>query len=358
VRYDGNVRELAMSRTDEASPRFHGDEPTAAAAQAYPDRKELASTAFERTRMPMVMADARHPDLPIVLVNKAFLDLTGYQAEEVIGRNCRFLQGEGTLPAAIAEIRAGLAQECEIEVEVLNYRKDGSSFWNKLHVSPIYDDEGLLIYYFASQIDVTEYRKIQSLEASEHRLLMEVDHRAKNVLAVVDGIVRLSKSDDAALYAAAVQKRVQALARAHTLMAERGWHEVALEQLIRGQVQQFSSDRIAISGPEVMVSAVEVQPLALAFHELAVNAAVHGALSSTDGRVSISWTPTPQYGGFQLTWLEAGSQPSERHQPGFGTVMVDAMVQKQLGGVLTRQWHEDGLEVRISLPGPVANLRV
>ena len=67
-----------MSNSDQSSSQFHGDEPTAAAAQAYLDRKELASVAFERTRMPMLMTDARHPDLPIVLVNKAFLDLTGY----------------------------------------------------------------------------------------------------------------------------------------------------------------------------------------------------------------------------------------------------------------------------------------
>lgn len=346
-----------MSKSDEVPPQFHGDEPIAASAQAYPDRKELASTAFERTRMPIVMTDAQHPDLPIVLVNKAFLDLTGYQAEEVIGRNCRFLQGEGTLPGAVAEIRAGLAKQQEVNVELLNYRKDGSAFWNKLHISPIYDDNGGLIYHFASQIDVTEYRKVQSLEASEHRLLMEVDHRAKNVLAVVDGIVRLSKSDDAALYAAAIQQRVQALSNAHALLAQRGWQEVPLEQIISGQVRSASSDRVTISGPEVMVPALDVQPLALTVHELIVNAEVHGALADSSGHVSINWTPKPEYGGFDLHWLEAGARLSEKSESGFGTVMIDAMVQKQLGGSIDRQWTEDCLMIHISLPGPLTNPR-
>jgi PAS domain S-box-containing protein len=346
-----------VSRFDETSPQFHGDEPAAASAQAYFDRKELASVAFERTRMPMLMTDAQHPNLPIVLVNKAFLDLTGYRAEELIGRNCRFLQGEGTLPAAVAEIREGLAQQKEVNVELLNYRKDGSAFWNKLHISPIHDEDGKLIYHFASQIDVTEYRKVQSLEASEHRLLMEVDHRAKNVLAVVDGIVRLSKSDDAALYAAAVQKRVQALAAAHALMAEQGWHEVSLEQVVKGQLRQFSSDRISISGPEVMISAIEIQPLALALHELIVNATVHGALSNKGGHVAINWAPKPEYGGFDLRWLEAGTQVPEKREPGFGTIMVDAMIQQQLGGSIARQWKEDGLTIHISLPGPLPDTR-
>ncbi len=346
-----------MSKPDELSPQFHGDEPTAASAQAYSDRKELTSVAFERTRMPMLMTDAQHPNLPIVLVNKAFLDLTGYQAKEVMGRNCRFLQGEGTLPAAVAEIREGLAQHQEVNVELLNYRKDGSAFWNKLHISPIHDDDGNLIYHFASQIDVTDYRKVQSLEASEHRLLMEVDHRAKNVLAVVDGIVRLSKSDDAALYAAAVQQRVQALAAAHALMAERGWHEVSLEQVVKGQLRQFSSDRISLSGSEVMVSAIEIQPLALALHELIVNAAVHGALSDESGRVAVNWTPKPQYGGFDLHWLETGTAVPQKREAGFGTVMIDAMIQQQLGGSIARHWKEDGLTIHISVPGPLANPR-
>ncbi|UXN75977.1 PAS domain-containing protein (plasmid) [Devosia sp. A8/3-2] len=346
-----------MSHSDQSSPQFHGDEPTAASTRAYFDRKELASVAFERTRMPMLMTDAQHPDLPIVFVNKAFLDLTGYQAQEVMGRNCRFLQGEGTLSAAVAEIRRGLSQQQEVNVELLNYRKDGSAFWNKLHISPIHDDDGKLIYHFASQIDVTEYRKVQSPEASEHRLLMEVDHRAKNVLAVVDGIVRLSKSDDAALYAAAVQQRVQALAAAHALMAERGWHEVSTEQVVKGQLRQFSSDRISLSGSEVMVSAIEIQPLALALHELIVNAAVHGALSDEGGQVAVNWTPKPQYGGFDLHWLETGTKVPEKREPGFGTIMVDAMIRQQLGGSIGRQWKEDGLTIHISLPGPLANPR-
>lgn len=97
---------------------------------------------------------------------------------------------------------------------MLNYRKDGSAFWNQLHLSPIHDDNGRLVYHFGSQIDRTEYRRIQALEASEHRLLLEVDHRANNVLALVDSIVRLTRSDDAALYAAFVQKRVHV---SHTL---------------------------------------------------------------------------------------------------------------------------------------------
>ena len=94
-------------------------------------------------------------------------------------------------------------------------RKDGSLFRNQLHLSAIENDAGDVAYYFASEIDVTAFRKVQTLEASKHRLLIEVDHRAKDVLVVVDSIVRLSRSDDAASYSASVQQRVQALSMAH-----------------------------------------------------------------------------------------------------------------------------------------------
>ncbi|MBC7667287.1 MAG: PAS domain-containing protein [Gemmatimonadaceae bacterium] len=146
--------------------------------------------------MPMVIADARNGDHPIVLANQAFLDLTGYGPDEVVGRNCRFLQRWETSKGAIAEIRAAVGEGQECDVEILNDRKDGSAFWNQLHLSPVRDETGQLLYIFATQRDVTESRKIRSLEAAEHRLLREVDHRAMNALAIVEGIVRLTRADN------------------------------------------------------------------------------------------------------------------------------------------------------------------
>ena len=227
---------------------LHGDRPAAVTKQAFPDRKELSATAFQRTRMPMVITDASQNDYPIVLANKAFLNLTGYDANEVLGRNCRFLQGPATSPAAVAEIRAGLQEEREVDVELLNYKKDGTAFWNLLHLSPIHDDDGRVVYHFASQIDRTAYRRIEALEASEHRLLLEVDHRANNALALVDSIVRLSRPDDPALYAASVQRRVQALARAHALLSQRHWHDIPLRETIRTQIEPYGERRTLLQG--------------------------------------------------------------------------------------------------------------
>lgn len=89
------------------------------------DHKELATFAFQSTRMPLVISDVRQPDYPMVLANDAFLDLTGYSADELLGKNCRMLQGKDTSRTAVAEIRA---HEREGTVEILNYKKDGTPF--------------------------------------------------------------------------------------------------------------------------------------------------------------------------------------------------------------------------------------
>jgi len=313
------------------------------------DRKELAAFAFQRTRMPMVVSDAREPDFPIVLANDAFLDLTGYTAKELLGKNCRLLQGEATSRTAVAQIRASIAQQRETTIEILNYKKDGTQFWNQLHLSPIHDERGELAYYFASQVDVTDYRRIQTLEEAENRLLLEVDHRTKNVLAIVDSVVRLSKSDNAAAYAASVQQRVQALSRTHVLLAEKGWQEVELAEIIRAQVQVFESSNIEIAGPMVMVPAPSAQPIGLAIHELGANAAVHGALAQVNGRLKITWELNE--GGLTLIWRELGNDgPRRELGRGFGNVLLGAVVEKQLGGRISRDWRDDGLLLVVDLP--------
>lgn len=303
--------------------------------------------------MPMVITDARLPDNPIVLANGAFLNLTGYKAEEVIGHNCRFLQGEGTSSEAIDEIRRALEQERDIEIEILNYRKDGSAFWNQLSVSPVHDDEGKLLYFFASQIDVTDFRKIQTLEASEHRLLLEVDHRAKNALAVVNSIVRLSRADDSARYAEAIQQRVHVLAQAHNLLAQRGWREAPLLDVAQEQLRRLDPERVTFGGDHVMISALLVQPVALVLHELVDNAVRHGALSVPNGALNVAWSKSGNFGGFELRWQETGASPRPGARKGFGEAMTTGMVERQLGGRLERHWSDKGLTITIRIPGRV-----
>ncbi|WP_246665164.1 PAS domain-containing protein [Neorhizobium sp. P12A] len=300
--------------------------------QASSFTKKLSTVAFERTRMPMVLTDARQPNYPMVIANQAFLDLTGYAADELLGHNCRMLQGEGTSPAAIAEIRHAVAGERDVDVELLNYRKDGTPFWNQLHLSPIFDDGGQIAYYFGSQIDVTAYRKVQALEASEHRLLMEVDHRAKNVLAIVDSIVRLSNTDNAAAYASAVQQRVHSLVQAHALLSSEAWQAVDIRKIVEAQISRYVGSNISLTGPVVLVSPKMVQPLSLIIHELAVNALTHGSLSRPgEGRLLITWASGTgsEDDRLHFSWDERGGKPAARNAGGFGTVILGALIEKR-----------------------------
>ena len=327
--------------------------PAALAATARLDHSQLAKIAVERTRMPMVVSDPRQPDQPIIFANQAFLDKTGYTADEVIGRNCRFLQGPATDPAAVARIRAAIRAEQDLTIELLNYRRDGSTFWNRLLLSPITGDDGELLYYFASQLDVTAERRARDLAEHEHILLREIDHRAKNALALVQGIVRLSNADDPATYSRTVQGRVDALARAHIILSEAQWHDVPLDRVVDAAATPFGPARTKRGGPAADIAAAHVQPLILAIHELLANAVAHGSLSVPSGEVAVRWSVDD--GTLAIDVHERGGPPpAAPARAGYGLTMVDAFVRRQLHGSVERHWHCDGLRTRVAFPWAAA----
>jgi PAS domain S-box-containing protein len=157
------------------------------------DRGNIFFAAVEMTRMPMTVTDPRQPDNPIVFANGAFLDLTGYEQEEILGRNCRFLQGPQTDQRTLDEVRKALAGERAVAVDILNYRKDGTAFWNALFIGPIFDEDGKLMYYFASQMDITERRATQDayLQAQKMEAIGQLTagmaHDFNNLLQVING---------------------------------------------------------------------------------------------------------------------------------------------------------------------------
>ncbi|MGV7032053.1 PAS domain-containing protein [Methylobacterium symbioticum] len=161
-----------------------------------PDLNERGSVFFaavEMTRMPMILADPRQDDIPIVFANNAFLDLTGYEEGEVLGRNCRFLQGAGTDPDHVRQLREALAAGKATAVEILNYRRDGTPFWNAVFMGPVHNPDGEIIYYFASQLDVThrrdaeqQFRQAQKMEAIG-QLTAGLAHDFNNLLHVING---------------------------------------------------------------------------------------------------------------------------------------------------------------------------
>ncbi|WP_279574830.1 PAS domain S-box protein [Methylobacterium sp. J-088] len=140
---------------------------------------DLLFTAAEKTRMPQIVTDPNLPDNPIVFANRAFQELCGYGAEELIGRNCRFLQGPDTDPGDVAKIRDAVAARRDVVVELVNYHRDGTPFRNELYVSPVYGPDGDLRYFFASQLDVTRFR-------TEEERLAESEARYQTLFEAVD----------------------------------------------------------------------------------------------------------------------------------------------------------------------------
>ncbi|MDO9426834.1 MAG: PAS domain-containing protein [Methylobacterium sp.] len=113
------------------------------------------AAAVRATRMPMIITDPRQHDNPIIFANAAFGRLTGYAPDEILGHNCRFLQGPDTDPRDVARIRDAVTEQRGIDLALLNYRKDGTTFWNQLLLAPVLDARGEVAYFFASQYDVT-----------------------------------------------------------------------------------------------------------------------------------------------------------------------------------------------------------
>jgi PAS domain S-box-containing protein len=207
-------------------------------------------------------------------------------------------------------------------------------------------------------LDVTERRRA---EERLRLLAREVDHWAKNALAVVQAAVRLAPKGDAAAFAAAVEGRVAALARAQVLLADTGWQGAPLRAVAEGALAAFQpaegdegggSPKVALTGLGVRLAAAAVQPIALALHELATNAAKYGALSRAGGHVALSWDADEAAGLLRLSWAEAGGPALEAPPAlrGFGSRVIEATLGGQLGGTVKRHWERGGLCCEVSFP--------
>ena len=136
--------------------------------------------AVHATRMPMIITNPRLPDNPVVFANDSFCRLSGYRRDEIVGRNCRFLQGPETDPATVRRIHDAVARVEPLEIDIRNHRKNGEPFWNRLLMAPVNDADGQLAYFFASQVDVTiERERLAGLESDNAALLAELTTRLR-----------------------------------------------------------------------------------------------------------------------------------------------------------------------------------
>jgi PAS domain S-box-containing protein len=204
---------------------------------------------------------------------------------------------------------------------------------------------------FGAQLDITERKKA---EANRQLLVREVDHRARNILTIVQAALRLTPKHDAAAFARSIEMRVMALARVHNLLAKGQWQGIRLEQMLQGEFSAFSTldgaSRVALSGPAVMIPPTLTQPLSMVVHELSTNSIKYGALSLPEGSVSVRWSLHNSSLSFE--WSEAGG-PAIREPPtgrGFGSRLLELTIRSQMRGSFERIWNPQGLNFQMTIP--------
>jgi two-component sensor histidine kinase/CheY-like chemotaxis protein len=188
----------------------------------------------------------------------------------------------------------------------------------------------------------------------ERLMIREIDHRAKNALAVVQAVIRLTLAEDISSFREKIEGRVAALTRTHDLLSARRWEPIEFGILVRREIEayrQANDGRVEACGPAVTLRSEQAQTLALLLHELATNAAKYGALSASEGRLAIRWSLEDS--NLCLDWIETvpgGEHSAERiTKTGFGSKLINSVIERQLGGSIVRAF-DGGLKCRISIP--------
>ena len=229
---------------------------------------------------------------------------------------------------------------------------DGSVRWVRSIGHPRRRRDGAIVWDGVI-LDVTEAKKA---EQRQDLLVQELSHRVKNTLAVVTSIARrtMMQTGTKEEFAAAFDGRLQALARAHTLLTRTRWEGSSLREVIEEALAPFRrglGTTFNFEGPDRSVEPRTAITLTLVIHELATNAAKYGALSAADGRIFIRWQIAEDGEHLELSWIERGGPPPRPSSvPGFGTTLITRSIGHELGGDATLTFPPDGAECRMRIP--------
>jgi PAS domain S-box-containing protein len=345
--------------------------------------------AVRLTRMPMLVTDAALPGNPITFANQAFIDLSGYTIDELLGQDAHFMNGEGTDPEAIQRYESAITEGRDETLEILQYRKDGTPFRAMLFASPLDDGQGTVEHHFLSYLDVTrrydaekglraltldlERRvaaRTRELEAANDRLtklvaerevlLAEVNHRAKNSLAIASallGIQGLRQPDRAvkALFEEA-QDRLHAMAQVHDLLSKSessqrvdvATYVTDLCEALRSMTENDERIRFEAKVEEgILVDADTAVPLGLVLTELITNAVKYAFPSPRSGTI-LAQAQRSQPGWVEVVIRDDGIGISHFREGSLGYGLVQSLVKQIRGEIDIRSGA--GLTVTISFP--------
>ena len=301
---------------------------------------------------PGFMCFLREPAHIFEFVNEAFLQLVGRR--DLLGRPVREalpeLEGQGffeRLDRAFGSGEAFVARS----MKALLRRSPGGPLEERFVdfiYQPITDLQGKVSGIFVQGSDVTE-RKLA--EMNLQLLVDELDHRVKNILATVQSIAHQTLPQDDA--AKALAGRLSALARAHGLLAQDRWEGAGLRALVEATLAPYPPEQIELGGEDVMLEPKAAQVLSMVLHELATNAAKYGALSTSNGRLGVTWSAeeTPEGRRLTLGWTEHGGPPvKEPERSGFGSRLIRQGVAYELRGQTLLEFRPDGLRCILFVP--------
>jgi PAS domain S-box-containing protein len=320
--------------------------------------------AAETTRMPMVFTDAKKPDHPIIFVNDAFLELTGYDRDEVLAQSFNFLLAREKNHGDLEEIKAAFAGK-EDDAEVRYLHKDGSKFYATIFVHAVKDENGETVQHFVSLIDTTKHHQAQEQAA---RLIDELNHRVKNTLATVQSIVTqaVRNSADPQTMRESIETRIAALSRSHDLLGREKWQgaglrDLAVESLKPFGVAEGRAERFTIKGENIRLAPKAALALGIAFNELATNAVKYGAFSNEAGAILVEWTLDTEPDGrwLCLHWREKDGPPvTLPTRKGFGSRVLERGLAHELNGKIDLKFAPGGIICTIHVPAPKVVLDV
>jgi PAS domain S-box-containing protein len=279
--------------------------------------------------------------------NQSAERLFGYTFAEAVGKPITMLiphDRQGEERAILERINRG---ERTDHYETVRQRKDGSLIEISLTVSPVRNAQGEIIGASKIARDISERKR---REAQLFILAREAEHRAKNMLAIVQATVHLSHADTAHELKQAIEGRIQAVSNVAELFAESRWKGADLHTLVTQELSPFCQQGLTpcrVEGPNLMLEPNTAQAIGMTLHELATNAAKYGALSAPDGHLHVEWSRT-ENNQVALRWIETGGPPVEPPtREGFGTQLMQAMIGGLPKGTMSFDWRAEGLACEI-----------
>lgn len=317
------------------------------AREALAEQSERLRLTYESAPIGLCLID---PDLRFLAVNPVLAEFCGVSAEDHVGRSLREVSPH---EADVLEPPLRRLFETGEPVEALEVEGEAMAppalrrYWLCSYL-PVRNAQGAIVAATGSVLDITARRHA---EATERLLSREVDHRARNVLAVVRSMVRVSAAEapnDVESFVEVLEGRIAAMARVHTLLSRAGWTSVELTELVR-QETAVQAGQFQTEGGQIRLVPEAAQPLTMVLHELVTNAAKYGALCEATGFVRLRWWREAD--GVMVEWLERGGPPvpGPPSQTGFGTQLIDGNASTPLDGSLVRAWEPEGLRITLRI---------